>query len=561
MSRRRLAVVVVMLAAAGLALVLRSVQVMLVEHDRWQARARRQQERILEVPSLRGRILSSDGYVLAASVDRVAVQVDTELLEYPDLFAGAAAPLAGVDAGQLTHRLTAGPRAVWLAQRMERDAAETLRQLAPPAMILVPDSERVYPLRPLAAPVVGFVGREELRTVGRAGLEHARNDELAGEPERHLAVSDAVQRYVRLERLYGGRPGADLRLTLHARLQSAAEQALADALERTSASAASAVVLDADSGDALVLASLPSFDPAAPGLVSPERWRLRPVQDALEPGSTVKPLVAATALAADVIRPGERFDCTDRGIRVAGRWIRDHAEPGRYTLDEVVIHSANAGVIQLAERLSRDALWRGFTAFGFGSRSGLDFPAEARGILAPAESWSGLSLSGMALGQELTTSPLQVAAAYAAIANGGWLLEPRLLADARPRPPRRRVLDAALAGRLRDMLESAVQEGTGVEAAVDGFRVAGKTGTAQRAQADGFDHTHHTAWFAGFLPMPHPRWVVVVTIENPRTDFWASTVAAPVFADIARALVSLLAVPPDRALTADAGPSRPPEAA
>ncbi len=552
MSRARLRMVAVMLAAAGAAVTLRAGQVMLLEHSDWQSRARRQQERVLEVPSLRGRILSADGYVLAASVDRVAVQADRELLGYPELFASAAAPLLGVGADDLERRLTRGPRAVWLAQRVEEDLAERLHELAPGAVVLVPDSERVYPLGQLGAPLVGFVGREELRTVGRSGLEHHHDERLAGEPQRFLAINDAVQRHVRLERLQAGRAGSDLRLTVHARLQAVAERALADAIEATAASHASAVVLDARTGDLLVLASLPSFDPARGGEASPERWRLRPVQDALEPGSTVKPMVAAAALAAGVVRPGERLDCTDRGIRVAGRWIRDHAEPGRYTLDEVVVHSANAGIVRVAERLEPKLLHDAFAGFGFGRRTGVDFPAEAEGMLAPASSWSALSPAGMALGQEITVSPLQMAAAYAAIASDGWLPRPRLLADSFVRPVRTRVLDAALARRLRGMLAAAVEQGTGTQAAVAGYRVAGKTGTAQRAQAGGFDDEHHTAWFAGFLPMPEPRWVVVVAIENPRRDFWASSVAAPVFADIAAGVVTVLGVPPNEPITAAA---------
>jgi cell division protein FtsI/penicillin-binding protein 2 len=306
-------------------------------------------------------------------------------------------------------------------------------------------------------------------------------------------------------------------------------------------------VVDVQSGHILAIASLPSFDPSDPGGAKPENWRLRPIQDALEPGSVVKPFVAAAALVADVVRPGERFDCRDRGISVAGHWVRDHAEPGLYTIDEVVVHSANAGIIEMAERVPEEQLRHTFETFGFGRRTGVIFPAEARGLLPETRTWSKMSRAGFALGQELIVSPLQLAMAYAAIGNGGWLLEPQLVlpdseAGATAEPgARTRVLDAALAGRLLAMLESVVRDGTGDLAAVPGYRTAGKTGTAQRAVDGGFDDQHHIAWFAGLMPMPRPRIAVVVAVEDPvEIDFWASTVAAPVFAEIAEATACLL---------------------
>jgi cell division protein FtsI/penicillin-binding protein 2 len=491
--------------------------------------------------------------VLATSVDRLAVQLDTHLLSFPDLFVGAAAPLLGVTERELKTRLETGPRVVWLAQRAERAKAEALRSLAPDAVVLVPDAQRIYPMGELAAPVVGFVGREELQTVGRAGFEHHYDAVLGGEPESYLAVNDAVQRRLRLQRTRAGHRGYDLELTLRARLQAACEAELQRALVEQRARSASAVVMETHTGTVLALASLPSFDPASPGSVAPENWRLRPVQDAYEPGSLVKPIIAAAALATDVVRPGERFDCRDRGTRVAGRWIRDHADPGLYTLDEIVAASANAGIIQVGERVPPEALWRSFDAFGFGRRPGVGFPAEASGILAPPKDWSRLSRASLALGQELTASPLQVAVAYAAIANGGWLMQPRLVSRVVGRQEsldtirrcRSRVLDEALCLRLSCMLEEVVSTGTGENAKLTGYRVAGKTGTAQRAVNGTFDDKHHVSWFAGFLGQSGTSIVIVVAIEDPMADFWGSTVAAPVFASIAEAAVCELGVAPE----------------
>ena len=551
MSARRLWVVVLMLTVGGMTVVARAVQVTVVDGELWRDRARRQHQQVLEVPGPRGTIRTADGYVLATSLERVAIQADTNLLHDPELFAQAAASLLGIDGHELAARLTRGPRTVWLAKQVASETGEAVRQLAPTAVVLVPDFARVYPLGEVAAAVVGFVGREELQTVGRAGLEHHWDEMLAGEPRTYLAVNDAIQRKVRLERLEHGRDGYDLELSLHARLQAVCEVELQRAVKELRADAASAVILDPRTGALLALGSIPTFDPAAPGRVPAEQWRLRPVQDAIEPGSTVKPIVAAAALAANSVRAGERFDCRGRGTRLAGFWIRDHVEPGRYTIDEVVAYSANAGIIEIAERIPQDHLYRTFSAFGFGRRSGVGFPAEARGLMPEVKTWSKLSRAGFALGQELTVTPLQMALAYAAIANGGWLPDPCLVKSVSAEewsapansPCRARVLDEPLAARLTDMLEAVIEEGTGKAAQISGFRVAGKTGTAQRAVNGGFDDEHHVAWFAGFLPLPDPRMVIVVAVENPRVDFWASTTAAPVFARIAEAAAGLLDLP------------------
>jgi cell division protein FtsI (penicillin-binding protein 3) len=553
-NRRRGWIVIVGLVGALVVVLGRVVQIMVVEHDAWFDRARRQQQKIIRVPGPRGQIRSADGYVLATSVDRLAVQLDSHQLAYPEAFARAAAPLLDCEADDLKRRIEHGPRSVWLAQKVERDTAEAVRSLAPHAIVTVPDSARVYPLGVVAAPVVGFVGREELVTVGRSGLEHKYDLLLTGEPQEFLAVKDAVERRLRLERLPNRRrqAGFDLELTLHARLQAACELELERVMETQRARSVSAVVLEARTGSILAVVSLPSFDPSHAGTAPSENWRLRPVQDAYEPGSTVKPIVAAAALSEGVVRPGERFDCRLKGATVAGRWMRDHATPGLYTLDEVVVESANAGMIEIAERIDADALWTTFDAFGFGRKTGVGYPGESRGILPAVRSWSGLSRASLSLGQELTTTPLQLAVAYAAIANGGWLLQPRLLARAEDgresvderQQWRARVLDEALCVRIQSILESVVRDGTGGMAALPGYRIAGKTGTAQRAHGGAFDDVHHVAWFAGFFPMPDPSVVVVVAVEEPQVDFWASAVAAPAFARIAAAVACHLGIPP-----------------
>jgi len=559
-NRRRGLAVVVGLALAVVLVAARSVQVMVLQHDYWVNRARRQQEQVITAPGPRGQIVSADGYLMATSVERFAIQLDTKEADNPYQFAKDAAPLLGCPMSDLTRRFT-GARSVWIAQRVERATAEKVQALAPNAVVLVPDSQRLYPLGTVAAPVVGFVGREELATVGRYGLEQYYDALLSGEPQTFLAIHDAVQRRLSLRQLEQGRAGYDLELTISARLQATCELELAEVLEARQAKAVSAVVLEARTGSILAIVSLPSFDPDNPGAAPQENWRLRPVQDSYEPGSVVKPLVAAAALGHGVVRPGELFDCRQRGVRVAGKWLRDHAAPGMYTLDEIVSESANAGIVEVALRMRREQVYRTFDVFGFGRRTGVGYPGESAGILPTVDSWSGLSQASLALGQELTVTPLQVALAYAAIANGGWLLQPRLVARATGGEEsiddrqqwRAHVLDASLSRRIAGMLELVVEDGTGALAKVPGYRVAGKTGTAQRAVQGSFDDVHHVAWFAGFLPQPDPSVVVVVAVEEPATDFWGATVAAPVFARVAKAAMCHLAVAPTEEIEPAAG--------
>lgn len=553
MNRARLLVVILALAGGAVAVLARSAQVSVLDHQRWASEAFEQQEKMIEIQGPRGRILSSDGYVLATSSQHWALQVDQHHLEYPELFAAAAATLLNETTESVSLKLKNGPRYLWLAKGLDLETAKSVQALERNALCLVPHWERLYPLGRTAAPVVGFVGQEELRLEGRAGLESYYEHLLVGEPDRCYFVKDAHGRNLQQERIHKGRAGYDLELTLDARLQHAAETELLAMMQTAGARQGSVVILEAHTGNLLALASAPFSERPSAGVdYDAECWSLRPVQTAIEPGSTVKPFIAAAGLAAGVVRSDEQFDCRARGVKVGNTWIRDHADPDIYTLDEVIVHSSNTGVIEVVQRLDDDYLLHVLSGLGFGRQPELGFPSETSGLLWPTERWSSMSRSGLALGQELTASPLQLALAYAAVANGGWLPEPRLVDRMRGRAdssrdrvkPRTRIMDRQLADRVAAMLEQVVAKGTGIEAQVPGYRAAGKTGTAQMAVNGAFDNDHHTAWFAGFLPMPDPRWVIVVAIENPENDYWASSVAAPVFARVAEATVHLAGLPP-----------------
>lgn len=553
MNRLRFDAVAVLLVISGLVVLGRSAYVTIIEHESLKKYALTQHEEVILSQGPRGRILSSDGYQLASSTRRWAVQVDREKLEFPKLFAATAASTLDDDPDKILHRLLEGPRYSWLAKNLDQDTAESLRAIEQSAVLLVPHWARHYPLGRHAAPLLGFVGLEELKLEGRSGLESYYEALLVGETNRFHFVEDAHGRQLRLQSVDSRRGGYDIELTLSARLQCFAETQLEKAIADCGADGGSVVVMEAHTGNLLALASAPFSDrPSSQTPYNDIHWQLRPVQVAIEPGSTIKPFVAAAGLAAGAVDADDLFDCRNRGVRIAGHWIRDHAVPDIYTIDEVISESSNTGIIELAERLDEAYLWMTLDAFGFGRQPDLGFAGESSGILRPADRWTKMSRAGHALGQELTVSPLQLTMAYAAIANGGWLPEPRLVnrLHGRNNAPRDRVahrtcvMDDRLTTRLTDMLELVVTSGTGNLARVPGYRVAGKTGTAQTIAAGVFDDDHHTAWFAGFLPLPNPRWVVVVAVENPTTDFWASSVAAPIFATIAETTARLHGAPP-----------------
>ena len=383
MSARRLWVVVFILVVAGMTVVARAVQVTVVDGELWRDRATRQHEQSIEVPGPRGTIRTADGYVLATSLERVAIQTNTFLLDDPELFARAAAPLLGLDGDDLSSdSSTDHGRCGWpsrFSRRPARPSANSLR----PRWCWCPDFARIYPLGSLAAPVVGFVGREELRMVGRAGLEHYYDLILAGDPQSFLAVNDAIQRKVRLERLERGQRRVRSR-TYPARADPGGLRGRAPACAGRVRSRRR-LCGRARSPDRRP--ARPRFGPVVRSLgpvVRPLGPRPAPtgaVAPATDPGRSgtgfdCQARAGGGGPLCDAVRPGERFDCSGRGIRLAGFWIRDHVDPGRYTIDEVVAYSANAGIIEIAERIPQEHLYRTFSAFGFGRRSKIGFPGR-----------------------------------------------------------------------------------------------------------------------------------------------------------------------------------------
>jgi cell division protein FtsI/penicillin-binding protein 2 len=552
-NSRRLRIFALVLVVWTAFVVGRLVELQVVQGSRYRARAQRQQERRVEVSGRRGAILDREGRELAVSVEVPSVYAIPDEVEDPN--AGAElAPLLGVSRAKIQERLSQPKGFVWLARKIDPAAAEKVLALKLKGVHLVPESRRFYPKGPLAASVLGYVGLDDS---GLSGLEFAYDRAVRGTPGEIVALTDA-RRSTYGEAETAGRPakeGSTLTVSLDSGIQFAAERELETTMQDLDAKSGSAVVLDPRTGEILAMASAPGFDPNDYGHYPAEARRNRAIADAYEPGSTFKIVTGSTALERGLVRLDEVFDTGHGVIHVGKVTIKEdkHHDYGALTLAGIFEHSSNIGIIHVGLRLGPERLYEGASAFGIGKPTGVDLPGEAAGIFRPLSRWSALSNASISMGQEVALTALQLARVAAVIANGGLLVAPRLVtAIRRPDgsverpegPPPVRVLSEATAASLRTILQGVVERGTGTTAAIPGFTVAGKTGTAQKAGPGGYQPGKYVPNFVGFVPADTPRLVAVVVVEEPHGKYYARDVAAPLFARIVSQALDILRIAP-----------------
>lgn len=526
-------------------------------HDEFARRAERQQQRVIELDPPRGTIYDARGRELAVSVEvESAFAVPREV---PDAraAANALARVLEVDSGKLERLLDADREFVWVARKLDPPQARRVKELRLPGIYFLEESKRYYPLREVGAHALGYVGTDNH---GLAGLEAMYDKVVAGKPGRRTVLRDARQGMAVPANLPSAAPvpGSDLHLTMDAALQQIAERELAKAVERYTPQSGSVVMLDPSTGAVLALASWPTFDPNRFASASDEARRNRPVSDAYEPGSTFKMVTAAAALEEGLIDPDEVLDCEMGGITLANVRISDHKKFGLLTFRDVIAKSSNVGTIKTSLRLSNASFYAMIRAFGFGRTAGIDLPGESPGLLMPVTRWPALAKAYISFGQGISITPLQLALAFGTIANGGRLLEPYLVwqsgsgASARlehPQPVERgRPISPRTLAVVAELLAGVTAEGgTGRAAVVSGYPVAGKTGTAQKAEpGKGYLANEFIASFAGYAPTAHPAIVAVVVIDDPHGGYHGGDVAAPVFAAIAQQALLYLNVRPER---------------
>jgi cell division protein FtsI (penicillin-binding protein 3) len=540
------------LAFAGVAARLVFLQVR--DADTYRALARDQRVRNISLPATRGRILDRDGHELALSLPARAVFADPLLVHDPDTAASALAPLLDLPPRLLRERLGTGGRFVYLARRVAPAVARQIEALGLPGIGFLEESERYYPGGDLAAQLLGYVGIDEL---GLAGLELQHDDLLAGRPGRMVMEQDPAGNQIpHGESSYVAPvPGDDLVLTIDRDLQFQAERALQAAIRANGAKGGTVIMLDPASGEVLAMATRPGFDANAFGEVDPALTQARAVTDVYEPGSVNKVITAAAALEEGVVGLDDVLQVPDH-LLVADHVFHDaHTHPIEpMTITDIVSESSNVGTIRVAQMLGADLLDRYLRRFGFGASTGVGFPGEQNGILMRPKDWWGTSIGTIPIGQGIAVTPLQMASVYATIANDGVLVQPSLVRGTidptgqfhqTQEPDRRRVVSPRTADRVTGMLTQAVLAGTGVEAQVPRYWVAGKTGTARKPLGEGLlgYSNNYVASFIGFLPAAAPRLVVAAILDEP-TTVYGGVASAPLFREIARFGVAHLRIPP-----------------
>ena len=519
--------------------------------------AARQQEQTTEIPAGRGTIYDRTGEPLAIGEQATTVFADPRLVKEPRRVALAAAKALGIDAETLYPLLAdKSSHFVYVKRKADPAKAAELEKQKLTGLGYYAEELRYYPQRGVAAHVLGFAGVDN---DGLEGLERSLDKELIGKPGSQTTVTDPVGRVIDVVATKPERPGKDIFLTIDHRIQANAESVLRETVKRWGAKAGNAIVLDPRTGAVLAMAVAPGYDANRFAAAPADRRRNRSVTDVYEPGSTFKVVTVEAALSEKIVTPITAFTLAS-SIRVADRIINEH-EPRatqRMTVAQILSRSSNIGTITLAQLLGRNRVESWIDRFGFGKQTGVDAPGESQGLLWGY--WSGSTIGNVPLGQGIGVTPIQMAAAYAAIANGGILRKPYLVervgTDWRSRNRGKRVISETVSAQMMAMLRDVVsaEGGTGALAAVPGYTVAGKTGTAAKPEPGGYSDSRYVASFVGVVPAKNPRLVVLVSIDEPQGAIWGGVVAAPAFSEIARNSLVELEIAPDA--TPDATASR-----
>ncbi|MGH3135032.1 MAG: peptidoglycan D,D-transpeptidase FtsI family protein [Gaiellaceae bacterium] len=532
----------------------RAVWLQAVKGPELAAMALRQHRETVVVPAARGTIFDRNGEPLAIGEQATTVYANPRQVDSARDLTLAVGKALGLEPAVVYPQLADRTRGfVYVARKADPLKAEALEELGFAGLGFYPEELRTYPQGPVAAQVLGFAG---LDNKGLEGLERSLEEVLAGRPGSQTIVKDPFGRALDVVSTKPETPGKNVRLTIDHQIQANAETVLQETVRRWGAHAASAIVMDPHTGSVLAMAVAPRFNANRFPTTRPDRRRNRAVTDTYEPGSTFKLVTVAAALQEGVVGPSTSFRLAPT-MKVSDRVIREAHTRGtqRLTVRQIVEYSSNIGTITIAQRLGEGRLSSWIDRFGFGARTGIDFPGESPGFALTLDQWSGSTIGTVPIGHGIAVTPIQMARAYAVIANGGVLVRPHLIerVDGQPvaRTKKRRVVSRAVSEQILSMLRGVVLEGTGTEAAIPGYTVAGKTGTAAKIDSSGrYSTSRYVASFVGLVPATKPRLVVMVMVDEPRGNIYGGVVAAPAFREIARYNLQHLEVPPDAPRTA-----------
>jgi len=541
-----MALAAALFSMAGLALIVRAVDLQFLEQDFFQRQGDARQIRVVEIAAHRGSITDRRGEPLAVSspVDSVWVN-PSELRQVPAEIPRLAAAVSR-DPEWLMRAVSADPdrEFMYLRRHLSPDEARKITGLGIPGVYTQREYRRFYPAGEVAGHVIGFTDIDE---AGQEGLELAYEHWLRGEPGAKRIRRDRLGNVIEdVESIREAAPGRDLRTSLDLRLQYLAYRELKAAVQNHRAKAGSMVILDIASGEVLAMVNQPSYNPNDRAQLSADRYRNRATNDIFEPGSTVKPFIVAAALESGRYNPASVVDTNPGWMVVGAKTIEDHHNLGLIDLTTLISRSSNVGAATLALSLDPEQLWSLLRRLGLGEVSATGFPGESAGVLMEPDLWKPISQATLSYGYGLSATPLQMAHAYSVLGSGGLNRPTSLLAlDAPPAPGR--VLSETTSRAVVRMMEAVVQAGgTATKAAIPGYRVAGKTGTARKFTAGGYHEDRYISAFAGVAPASDPRLAAVVVIDEPSTgDYYGGEVAAPVFARVVGDSLRILGVPPD----------------
>lgn len=550
----RSVLILVFFAIAATSLVARAVHLQVFDNDFLNEQADTRHLRTEKITAHRGSITDRNGEPLAISTPVDSVWANpSELAPAVDRVPALAKAL-GVDSEVLMRRITRSmdKEFLYLKRHLNPEQAHRVMALQLPGINVIREYRRYYPAGEVTGHLVGFTNIDDN---GQEGLELAFNHWLAGESGAKRVLKDRLGRSVEnVASIRPPRPGRDLRASIDLRLQYVAYRALKSAIQRNRADSGSIVLLDIRTGEVLAIVNQPGYNPNDRAQYSAERYRNRAITDIFEPGSSLKPLVVAAALESGAYHPGDMVDTAPGYVIVGPKKIEDHHMLGRISLTTILARSSNVGATKIAMSLEPEQLWTTMANFGLGELTESGFPGESAGLLTHYSHWQEISQATLAYGYGVSVTPLQLTHAYSVLGNDGYMRPISLVALDQPKEGKQ-VISADTAIAVRRMLEEVVRPGgTGLKAAITGYRVAGKTGTAWKFAAGGYSQDKYISIFAGLAPASKPRLAAVVVIDEPHGDvYYGSDVAAPVFAEVMSESLRLMAVPPDALPARDPG--------
>lgn len=538
-------------------IIFRLVQLQVIYHSRLKAEVIEQNRSINTISPKRGTVYDRNGNILARSIPSQSVYyAPFKKKPFEDQFQKiqklkGLLELSEKDLKAIKRRIEKNAPFIWIKRKVNPKKAEKVKNLDLRGIHLTEENKRFYPQGKRAAHILGRVNIDDN---GQSGIELKYNSQLAGKKGKRLILRDAKLREYHFETLEKPEPGNDLILTIEETIQYIAEKELERAILKRKARWGTVIICEPSSGEILALANYPVFDLNNPPPNPLKLDRIQGIHHIFDPGSTFKIILAAAAMESKSINLEDTFDCSEGTITVVRKTFKDYKRFGILSFPEVIIHSSNIGAIQIGQRLGEKTVFNTIKAFGFGQKTGIDLPAEVKGIFRPLNNWTQISLASLSIGYEISVTAIQMLQAINIIANGGVVKTPMIVKkiltspyDKKKEPLRyKRIISEETASNLSLILEKAVEKGTGQAAKMKGYKIAGKTGTAQKfiPSTGTYSSSSHTASFVGFVMVEKPVFSMIVIIDDPRGQYYGGQVAAPVFRKITAQVLQYLKIPP-----------------